>query len=154
MAEALRRDALDVPQEAGDHIVAFVEELARHCLAGYEAESVHETRGCIPPCPPCASEIRFTYEPPRLINLSGEAPAKGYCCSSGTYATGDGCGCTGQCVDLSGYCSPGACANFYCVTGLTAYTGCRTGCDGYPNGAICTSGSCAGNDKCSCSAGW
>ena len=38
MLKALRRDAADVPQEAGGHLAAFVEELTRQGLAGYDVE--------------------------------------------------------------------------------------------------------------------
>jgi SynChlorMet cassette protein ScmD len=36
MLEALRRDAQDVPAEAGDHVGEFLADLAKRGLAGYE----------------------------------------------------------------------------------------------------------------------
>jgi SynChlorMet cassette protein ScmD len=160
LLKALRRDALDVPTEVADHLLAFVAELAQQGLAGHEGEQVCDDRGRIPPRPRCVGTTTFTYEHPRLINLNGEKPATGACCNSVTGATGDGCGCVGNCVNLSGGCYAGACADgycgtganagFYCTTGSSAYTGCRDGCDGYPNGAACGGGSCVGYDKCTC----
>jgi SynChlorMet cassette protein ScmD len=163
MLEALTRNALNVPVEATDHLIAFVEELSQYGLAAHDVEQMHNGRAYVPHYPAGVRTAKINYDIPKLIDLSGEEPAKGACCSSGTSATGDGCGCFGNCVNLSGscgvggcagnYCSGGTSASFYCTTGTSAYTGCRTGCSGNPNGAICGSGSCAGNSNCSCSGG-
>jgi|SRR5271157_2387386 len=98
MLMALHQDALDVPEEAGEHLVAFVEALAQHGLAAYEAEQVRDYRGLRRPCSACAPEnvpdaIQFIYEPPRLVDLRGNARADGTCyyCTDGTGASS---GCT------------------------------------------------------------
>ena len=45
MLTALRRGAEEVPQEAGEHLIAFVQELAEQSLAGWEGERVQDCRG-------------------------------------------------------------------------------------------------------------
>jgi SynChlorMet cassette protein ScmD len=130
MLTALRGDAHDVPQEAGEHLAAFVEELTACGLVGYDVEPAHDDKGRIPLCPICISEkvadaIQFAYEPPKLINLSGEQAAHGdcytgsgasgtcgggnsatICCSSGNGVSGSCCGGCGQgdgCYSGAGY---------------------------------------------------
>jgi SynChlorMet cassette protein ScmD len=51
MLEALRRDADGVPLEAGEHLIAFVGELAEQSLAGWEGERVQDHRRRISSCP-------------------------------------------------------------------------------------------------------
>jgi len=63
MLEALRRDAEDVPEDAGEHVVAFVEELTRQALAGWEGERVQDYRRRISSCPTCAGTMKLNYEP-------------------------------------------------------------------------------------------
>jgi hypothetical protein len=43
----LRGEGEDVPQEAGEHLAAFVEELTQNGLAGYDIELVHDDRGLL-----------------------------------------------------------------------------------------------------------
>jgi SynChlorMet cassette protein ScmD len=125
MLTALRGDAHDVPQEAGEHLAAFVEELTQNGLAGYDIEQMDDDGECLPSRPTCTGTMQFAYESPKLINLSGEQAA-GACCSSGTGATGDGCGCFGNCVTPS-TCYDGACAASYCNTGTSASDKCMNG---------------------------
>jgi SynChlorMet cassette protein ScmD len=129
MLTAFRGDAHDVPQEAGGHLAAFVEELTRQGLAGYDVKQGHDHKGRISPCPTCISEkvadaIQFSYEPPKLINLSGERAA-GACCYSGTTPGLATC-CYGDCVDYP-QCYSGGCANSYCGTGSSASDKCMSG---------------------------
>jgi SynChlorMet cassette protein ScmD len=151
MLEALRRDATDVPQEAGEQIIAFVEALTRHGLAGYEGEEGYDEKGRLPPIPTCAETVQFAYEPPKLVNLSGEQAAlgtaasdacssgvvtSGGCCHSGTSAglgpwQGDCCW-YGDCADNNwqhGCCETGPCpdsGSLNCMGG-----GCPSGdCEG------------------------
>jgi SynChlorMet cassette protein ScmD len=98
MLKALRRDALNVSEEAVQHLFAFVETLTQHGLAAYEGEQVQDYRGRRRPCPACGPEdvpdaMQFIYEPPRLVDLSGDARANGTCysCSNGSGAAS---GCT------------------------------------------------------------
>lgn len=87
LLKALRRDALEVPKETGAHIVAFVEELIKHSLAGWEGERVQDYRRRISSCPTCAGTINFNYESPRLVNLGGKQVAHGLC-NNGSHVTG------------------------------------------------------------------
>ncbi len=83
MLEALRRDADGVPLEAGEHLIAFVEELTEQALAGWEGERVQDYRRRISSCPTCAGTTKFNYEPPKLVNLSGERAARGLTAAMG-----------------------------------------------------------------------
>jgi SynChlorMet cassette protein ScmD len=143
MLKILRRDAAAVPQQAGEHLAAFVEELTAHGLAGYDVEQGHDHRGRMPPCPICAGKMGFNYEVPKLINLSGEQVAYG-ACSGGSAASG-GCGsgnlasCYGGCsATYYDACDGGACptctgccmgvsAAYGCVGGVWDDTGCSSG---------------------------
>ena len=125
MLKALRQDALDVSEEARVHLFAFVEALTRHRLATYEAEQVQDYRGRRRPCPAYAPEnvpdaMQFTYEPPRLVNLSGDVRADGTCYS---------CSNTGSAA-VSG-CTQGNLAIWGCVFGYSA---------AHTSGTSCTSG--------------
>jgi SynChlorMet cassette protein ScmD len=100
--EALHRDALDVPEEAGDHLVAFVEELAQRGLASYDVASSHGQSGCSSPCPAGAPEnapnggletgrfkegTKLRYERPQLETFTLERSAQGAYCMQGTIAS-------------------------------------------------------------------
>jgi SynChlorMet cassette protein ScmD len=148
MLKALRGDVHDVPQDAGGHLATFVEELTRHGLAGYDVEAAHDGRGRIPACPTCISEkvadaMQFAYEPPKLVDLSGEQAAHGACsggsaasggCSSGNFASCySGCSATyydscdsGGCPTCIGCCG-GASAHYGCGGGVWDTTGCNSG---------------------------
>jgi SynChlorMet cassette protein ScmD len=112
MLKALRRDVADVPQGAGDHLVAFVEDLTQHGLARYGGASVCDDSRHLRPCPMGGATVTFTYEPPQLVNLSGERAAGCYHCGPGTSDT---------------YCAPGACAdNGDCYNGSGAGGWCNS----------------------------
>jgi SynChlorMet cassette protein ScmD len=149
MLKTLQVDAEAIPQEAGEHLTAFIEELTRHGLAGYDVERGHDDRGRLRYCPTCISEkiadaMQFAYEPPKLVNLNGETPAEGACCSSGTGATGLSSCCTGDCVTLA-TCYGGSCAGSDCSTGTSAL---GTWCINGSSVAVCADGSSTLNGNC------
>jgi hypothetical protein len=135
-------DGEDVPQEAGGHLAAFVEELTAQGLAGYDVEPAHDGRGRIPPRPECAGTMAFNYQAPRLINLSGE-PAEGACCFSGSSATGESSCCSGACV--TGTCYGGTCAGNDCQSGTSAL---GTWCANGDSVAVCGNGTSTLNGNC------
>jgi SynChlorMet cassette protein ScmD len=143
MLKALGGDAHDLPQEAGEYLAAFVEELTQRGLAGYDVEQGHDDRELAPPLPECADAMQVAYEPPKLINLSGEQ-AEGACCFSGTGATGESSCCSGACV--TGYvCYTGTCAGSDCVSGTSpAGVWCANG----TSPSVCGNGSSPGNGNC------
>ncbi len=121
MVTALRRDADGVPDDASEQIVAFVEELTEQGLAGSDTRQANDDRRRISSCPACAGTIKFTYERPMLVDLSGQQAAHGADCSqTGTNAT------TGHCGSFGGHAS----------------TGCGSGTD---YAGVCLNGPCAGN---------
>ncbi len=101
LLEDLRRDAKDVPKEAGEHLIAFVDGLTKQGLAGYEAEQANDGRGRLSSCPTRVSEklpggareagqLRggpLRYEQPRLQTFRLES-AQGVGCSNGSLASG------------------------------------------------------------------
>jgi SynChlorMet cassette protein ScmD len=126
MLTALRGDAHDVPQEAGEHLAAFVEELTRHGLAGYDVEWGRDDRRHLPPRPTCVSEklpngeggrLRcgtLRYEQPRLEPFRPEQRAHGNCTNgshdlAGACKTGNAAGC-----------GSGGSVGYACSTGNTA----------------------------------
>ena len=145
---ALKRDFKEVPQEAGAHILAFVEDLTRHGLVtrekkrhlriGRSIESPHETsmfRGD-------ANITEIAYEAPKLVNFSGE-PAHGGC--------SDGSGNTNSPSCQTGHNTTVACmanGNFasggYCETGTSPCSGCQYCYQG------CSVTSWRGCSVCSC----
>ena len=103
MLSAVRRDATDVPEEGGDEILAFVEELSQHGLVAYDTEQFHDGRECRLPqttdipenLPGGGHEARhlgsgmLRYERPRLEPFTLERRAQGFCtaglgCTSGS----------------------------------------------------------------------
>jgi SynChlorMet cassette protein ScmD len=145
MLEALHGDAADVPEEAGGHLAAFVEELTRQGLAGYDVEAAHDDWRRIPPRPECAGTMAFNYQAPKLINLSGEQ-AEGACCFSGSSASGESSCCSGACVTYSS-CYGGTCAGGDCQSGTSALgTWCSNGNSPYVcgSGTSTIAGNCAG----------
>ena len=142
MLTALRRGAEEVPQEAGEHLIAFVQELAEQSLAGWEGERIQDCRRRISPCPTCTGTTKFNYEPPKLVNLSGERAAHGYCgdgsgntsscavgngasvnCGSGNYPEG-GAPCDSGISPTSYCCGGSTLSNPGCLNGSTTPTGC------------------------------
>jgi SynChlorMet cassette protein ScmD len=136
MLKTLHRDGKDVPQEAGGHLAAFVEELTAHGLAGYDVEQMDDDGECLPSRPTCVSEKlpdgtpgadqrrcgTPRYEQPRLESLSLERRAHGNCTDgshdlAGACKTGNAAGC-----------GSGGSVGYACSTGNTA--GFPPGCGG------------------------
>lgn len=150
MLTVLRRDADDVPAEAGQHLFAFVDDLIFWGLVTFAAApSTHSLdrgvsrSGRQPASGPIAT--KFVYEVPQLINLSGERAVQGGCCggASGAACTNGNYTSTGNCSE--GISTGGAC---YCTTGDTVPQGCNAngisaqymGCKSYgmtPTGSYC-----------------
>jgi hypothetical protein len=91
--------------------------------------------------------MKFKYEHPKLVDLSGGQPAQGHC-GSGTSAGASGCysGGSAVCCGTGGGqyadCCEGACPDYYCMVGSCAYY-CNTG----STVSICNSGTAA-NSGC------
>jgi hypothetical protein len=150
MLEALRGDAADVPQEAGGHLAAFVDELTRQGLAGYDVEPAYDGGGRIPPRPEYTGTMGFNYEAPRLINLSGE-PAEGACCFSGSSATGESSCCGGACVTYSD-CNSGVCpGGVWCATGTSPAGPCGDGSS--PGNGNCAATGYSAASRCNAGSG-
>jgi SynChlorMet cassette protein ScmD len=136
LLKALRQDATDVLQEAGEHLIAFVESLTEHGLAGYDTEQVDDDGGRLPSRPTCVSEklpdgdgeagrLRcgtLRYEQPRLEPFRLERRAHGNC-SYGSHDLGGSCG-TGNAPG----CASGSSVGHSCSNGNTA--GFPPGCSG------------------------
>jgi SynChlorMet cassette protein ScmD len=132
MLTVLRRNALDVPQEVGEHLFAFIEELIEHGLAEY---------GGAPDLAPANKKENLKEQPPLvyakpcLVLFSNEQRAEGINCTTGA-----------NCVNGSGacnYCEPGAYAQTTCSpSGLsaTAHT-CYSCWSGSTAAGQCISGS-------------
>ena len=111
---ALRRDALEVPEDAGEQIIAFVDVLNSHGLAGSKREKSSGYERGLASCCTRAGATNFTYEPPQLVNLSGESRAFGNCT--------DGSGVSGTCG--TGYhpsCCESGTAAPYCCGGSSGF---------------------------------
>ncbi len=139
MLKALHRDALDVPEEAGEHLFAFVEALTQHGLAACEAEPVQEYGGLRRSCPACVPENipdtkQWIYEPPRLVDLSGDVRAGGTCyfCTNGSGAAS---GCTNGATAIWGCVSFGTSAIYGQQNGTDCYGGIYASCDCISYGA-------------------
>ena len=139
LVTALRRDATDVPEEAGEQILAFVKELVQYRLAAYHAEEFHDERerilsrttGIAENLPGGGHEAgqfgtaMLRYERPHLEPLTLATPAEGLVgCSSGTAALS-----SGWCHDGTG---PGSSFGYCCGTGYSASAGseANSSCDG------------------------
>ena len=136
LLEELRGHADGVPEEAREHIEAFVDALVAQGLAGFDRTSSslmnNPDKAVLLPEKNSSSLIghvseskSFNYEPPRLVNVGSGALAQGSCshgshadcCGPGGSATGgNGCG-TGSGGDSSGCSTP--CCN---PTGCGGYT--------------------------------
>ena len=151
MLTALRRDADGVPLEAGEHLIAFVGELTEQALAGRDGERVQDYRRRLSSCPTCAGTTKFNYEPPKLVNLSGERAARGFNCGGGSENTsgcsvGNGasvnCG-AGNYPEYGAPCDAGTSPTTYCCGGSTlASMGCIYG--GSTSTGCCQPGTVAG----------
>ncbi len=137
-----RENADNVPEDAGDHIEAFVDALLAEGLAGFYPNLTD--RAALRP-EACASfpsgsldEVeQYNYECPRLVNLNSGAAARGTTCSShGSNGT---------------YCCSGACASGNCVSTGTYANGSEASCcslfgscaNSSAGGQVCCTGSCA-----------
>ncbi len=144
MFAALCRDVPNVPREAEEHLLTFVEELAQHALAAYKTEQVEEYMGRVLGRPACSGEnvsgtMHFAYEQPRLVNLS-IGLATGCDCAAGTSNPNTGCS-TGACAHD---CNSGAGASTGCDPGSGAWSCSPTGSGGYG----CYDGSSPGLCNC------
>jgi len=163
--DELRDRAEHVPGDAREHIEVFVEALVAEGLAKYGDKAPYREKSSRTPVVAVNEVKPSTYEPPRLINLSGGQAALGVCashgssggdCGSGTGATGccgtGGCGtphgapcCAGACQ--TPLCSSGNSAcDSYCTTGTGNSVNCGTGSS--PTD-LCLNGSFAPY-KCGC----
>ena len=153
MVAALRRDAADVPEEAEEQILAFVEELAQYGLVTYNAEQVHDERERmlsrttdvaenLPDGGREADQLKsgmLRYERPRLELLTLATSAQGFGCdpsgstaqSSGWCHSGTGPGSGGGycCIAVGYSANCGSDANVSCFnTGSTASGGKNYAC--------------------------
>jgi SynChlorMet cassette protein ScmD len=69
MLTALRRDALDVPEDIHHDVGTFVAALVAEGLAGFQS-----TDKCSSPAGGQSEAKPFTYERPRLVDFSGGRP--------------------------------------------------------------------------------
>ena len=120
-----------VPEDASDHIRAFVDGLIEEGLAALDnREWSPEKRSHHSAADQCVFSP-FTYEPPRLVNLNSERAAHGGSCSFGSVNTFGSCG---QGNHACGTCSGGTSAS---------YKSCCTGpCDDSCTCGACKSSSC------------
>ena len=87
----IRGHAEGVPEDASDHIGAFVDELVAQGLAGFDSTVAGLPNTADRPervySPPPSREVTkvnpFRYEPPQLIDFSGGRVAHGADCGSG-----------------------------------------------------------------------
>ena len=153
LLEKLCEQANNVPEDASDHISAFVDDLVGQGLAGEDrAQSVWEKLSSSP-TGTTSKAVPFNYEPPRLVDLSGGQAASGTspCNPHGSGASGNchngvaACtGCVTTCVcntgtntTLQACCYSGGCA--------ISHAACCTGtCDGVSPPWCCSAGTCAG----------
>ena len=132
LLKEIRSYADRVPEEALDHVGAFIDELAAEGLAGFGSTGSGLPAGVKRPesfpSPPSKCELKnFKYEPPKLIDLSGRRQeAHGDNCSPGSSASNN---CYPNGAQANGLCVPGTSAN-YCYANGTA-----------PNQANCLGGS-------------
>jgi SynChlorMet cassette protein ScmD len=114
MLTALRRDALDVPEDVHHDVGAFVDALVAEGLADFQStESGPHTDGQGGASylgkvfsPEGQSEAKpFTYGPPKLVNFSEERAVGAACCDMGSTATENACG-SGT-AGMNAHCLPG-----------------------------------------------
>jgi SynChlorMet cassette protein ScmD len=147
LVKALRRDALDVPENVQQDVRAFVDALVAEGLATFESTGHSHCdiagREKLSSSPPKhGSEVQsFTYEPPKLVDFRG-GEASGSCCTSGSHQQ---TGCGGGAL-TSGDCGTGTCAQTSCDTGNGTQGG---GCNCYGNDAgMCSGGASASSSAC------
>ena len=163
LLKEVRSCAHDVPEEAREHVGAFVDELTAGGLAGFDGTRSDlpaglkkpESFSFLPSGHVCELKT-FTYQPPKLIDLSwNRQAAHGLCNPTGAgdtgCKTGSGEGGNGPCQGgtaasfcydtgaLPGHanCLPGACTVAECNAGTGARGECNSGGAPY----YCNSGS-------------
>jgi SynChlorMet cassette protein ScmD len=134
------REHENVPEDASDHIKAFVDALLVEGLAGFDRTrfglpNTADRWGNSSSSPPAAkSEVQpFTYEPPRLVNLNGSL-AYGGDCNDGSAATN--------------YCHNGPVPCICNYGPADDYSGCRQG-----NATFCAGCCGSGTQASGCSGG-
>lgn len=150
LLEEIHRHAESVPEDVGDHVVAFIDTLIAEGLAGLDQGRYWAENSSFPPAATVSEVQRLTtYEPPKLINLNSEQTAYGATCGTGSHATNACTGGNAACTTCSGGTSGGPCCSGYgscasyssscCGGACNDACGCGT-CVGY-----CTTGSSGGN---------
>ena len=153
----VRRYVDNVPEEATAHIRAFIDALVAEGLAGYGEGSSREK--CSPTPLGALNDVGpFTYEPPKLIDFSGQTAlgacsggSSASCCNLGHLASScDPSGSSGSGVTNCTACSGGSCVHWD-DTNCTCVGSCNDACNcggcvpPYPK---CCYGSCANNEAC------
>jgi SynChlorMet cassette protein ScmD len=135
LLQKIRNHADNAPEGISDHIKAFVDELVAEGLAGFDSTECGPEKSSSSPPEEVSALKPFTYEPPKLVDLSGEQTASGATCSSHGSAGGScyaGAGATvccnsGTCGSWDSCCGSGTCPDAYgdrwCYGGLPACTG-------------------------------
>jgi SynChlorMet cassette protein ScmD len=124
LLEEIRFYAEDVPDEAENHIEAFVEELVREGLAepnstvsglrnNADWTQAHPKENSYSPPKALSDAKRFDYEPPRLVNLNSVQVAHGDCSPVG-------CSCTNTGSNANTACGGGNSAHQMCDSGSAA----------------------------------
>jgi SynChlorMet cassette protein ScmD len=145
LLDGVRVHADDVPENASDHIEAFVDELVREGLAGLDSTECGPEKSSSSPSGEVSAAKRFAYEPPQRINLSGKQAAYGANCSS------HGSGASGSCS--SGYLACGCSGG----TSNSYQSCCGSGtCAGSTQESSCCNGTCADTQAAMywCYGGW
>jgi len=151
IAEALHRDAREVPRDAVGHIITFVEELAGHGLVGHDLDQVQNQRE---PLTPALSDMpekvlygdnALPYTPPRLEPFTLEGSALGIC-TSGSQANPGACPGSGESACQNGNFAQFTTNNYVCYT-------CFTGNHAHGGYTACASGPSASGGFSNCSGG-
>ncbi len=162
LVEKLRHCAEDVPEDAIVHLRVFAHALVAGGLATYGDTGSYRKKNSHALLAPWNEVRSFTYEPPKLVNLSSGRAALGACGNHGSQ-TGVSCGsgnaaaacCTsGSCGTDMGYCCAGSCGT---PPGCCGCGNCQSACDfDCFNGTcpvyFCWNGSSA-NNKCNSGSG-
>jgi SynChlorMet cassette protein ScmD len=131
LLESLRRDVMDMPAEAGEHLVAFVAELTEQGMAGYRGGQAQDCTGRLPPCPTSPSDPEpadekenlaghfppnkpLVYAKPCLVSFSNANTAEGAKCNPFGSHSNAGCNTFGNFPATNcrtGNVAPGTCGN-------------------------------------------
>lgn len=127
LLQNIRHDTDNVPEEAGDDIRAFVDDLVANGLAGFGSTAFGSAECSLLSPEKVSGAKPFPYECPRLIDFLVDRRALGLCQNG----SGD-----------SGGCTTGNAAHNNCYTGVAPGNACGTGNGGTPfncaNGATAT----------------